>query len=238
MSADFPSIWLGFDPRETAAYAVAKYSIDRWLTQPVPTKGIVLDRLRSQGLYYRPTERRGGRLWDVISEAPMATEFAISRFLTPILAKHGWALFMDCDVMARRSLVRLFDLADPKYAVMCVKHRHEPQESLKMDGQAQTRYARKNWSSVALFNVEHPANKLLTVEMVNERPGRDLHALCWLEDREIGELPAEWNYLVGHTQINEEPSLVHFTDGIPSMPGYEDVPYADEWRATLHQWAG
>lgn len=235
---NFPSIWLGFDPRETAAYAVAKYSIDRWLTQPVPVKGIVLDRLRQQELYYRPTERRDGRLWDVISEAPMATEFAISRFLTPILAKKGWALFMDCDVLARRSLVRLFDLADPKYAVMCVKHRHEPQEGVKMDGQAQTRYARKNWSSVALFNVEHPANKLLTVEMVNERPGRDLHAFCWLEDREIGELPAEWNYLIGHTQTNAEPALVHFTDGVPSMPGYEDCDYANEWRATLHQWAG
>jgi hypothetical protein len=238
MTHDMHSIWLGFDPRETAAYAVAKYSIDRWLTQPIPVKGIVLDRLKQRGLYYRPTERRDGRLWDTISEAPMATEFAISRFLTPLLAKKGWALFADCDVMARRSLVRLFELADPNYAVMCVKHSHEPPEGVKMDGQAQTRYARKNWSSVVLFNAEHPSNKLLTVEMVNRLPGRDLHRFCWLEDREIGELPAEWNYLVGHTQIDGEPALVHFTEGLPSMPGYEDVPYANEWRTTLHQWAG
>lgn len=235
---DFPSIWIGFDPREAAAYAVAKHSIGKRLTQPIPVHGIVLDRLREQGLYNRPTERRDGRLWDVISEAPMATEFAVSRFLTPILAKKGWALFADCDVLARKSLVRLFDLANPKYAVMCVKHRHEPQEGVKMDGQAQTRYARKNWSSVALFNADHPSNKRLTVEMVNTLPGRDLHAFCWLKDEEIGELPAEWNYLVGHTQINEEPALVHFTDGVPFMPGYEDVPYADEWRTALHQWAG
>jgi hypothetical protein len=28
-----------------------------------------------------------------------------------------------------------------------------------MDGQAQTRYARKNWSSVMVFNCDHPANE-------------------------------------------------------------------------------
>lgn len=236
--SDKPSIWIGFDPREAAAFAVAKQSMSQRLTQPIPIKGIVLDRLKEEGLYYRETERRDGRLWDVISGAPMATEFAISRFLTPILAKTGWALFTDCDVLARKSLARLFELANPKYAVMCVKHRHDPPEGVKMDGQAQTRYLRKNWSSVALFNCDHPANKLLTVEMINTLPGRDLHAFCWLEDREIGELPAEWNHLVGHTQSNEEPSLVHFTDGLPYMPGYESVPFAEEWRAALNRWVG
>jgi lipopolysaccharide biosynthesis glycosyltransferase len=231
------SVWIGFDPREAAAFAVAKESMRKHMIQPIPIRGIMLDKLREDGLYTRRTERRDGRLWDEISEAPMSTEFAISRFLTPHLAKEGWALFTDCDVMARKSLVRLFDLADPKYAIMCVKHRHDPPEGEKMDGQIQTRYFRKNWSSVMLFNCAHPANRLLTVEMINERPGRELHAFCWLEDREIGELPAEWNYLVGHTQTNAEPALVHFTDGIPSMPGYEKVPYADEWRSSLRRWA-
>ena len=27
------------------------------------------------------------------------------------------------------------------------------------------------------------------------------------------------------------PKAVHFTRGTPDMPGYENVPYADEWRA-------
>lgn len=231
------SVWIGFDPREAAAFAVAKESMRRRMIQPIPVKGILLDRLREEGLYYRPTDRRDGRLYDVISDAPMSTEFAISRFLTPILAGGGWALFTDCDVMARRSLARLFDLADPRYAVMCVKHHHEPPEGVKMDGQAQTRYARKNWSSVALFNCDHPANAGLTVELINTVPGRDLHAFCWLKDEEIGELPPVWNYLVGHTETKEDPALVHFTDGVPFMPGYEHVAYADEWRAALRQWA-
>lgn len=231
------SVWIGFDPREAAAFAVCRNSITRWLTQPVPVRGIVLSELQRAGLYYRPIERRGDQLWDPISEAPMSTEFAISRFFTPVLAKSGWAVFMDCDILCRGSLARLFELADPKYAVMCVKHEHVPNYSVKMDGQAQTRYARKNWSSVMLFNCDHESNKALTVKMLNMVPGRDLHRFCWLNDEEIGELPPVWNYLVGHTKTDGDPQLVHFTDGIPSMRGYENCEYSDEYNRELEFWA-
>lgn len=231
------SVWVGFDPREAAAFAVCRNSIIRHLTQPIPIRGIVLSELQRKGLYRRPVERRGEQLWDPISAAPMSTEFAISRFFTPILARSGWALFMDCDIMARGSLARLFEQANPKHAVQCVKHVHEPDYRVKMDGQAQTRYARKNWSSVMLFNCDHESNKTLTVDMLNIVPGRDLHRFCWLNDDEIGELPPVWNYLVGHTETDEEPQLVHFTDGIPSMRGYENCEYADEYRRELELWA-
>jgi hypothetical protein len=74
--------------------------------------------------------------------------------------------------------------------------------------------------------------------MINTVPGRDLHAFKWLADEEIGELLPEWNYLIGHTVLPEgvDPKLVHFTEGIPSMPGYENAPYADEWRYELEAW--
>ncbi len=123
----------------------------------------------------------------------------------------------------------LFALADPSKAVQCVQHRHEPNETLKMDGQAQLRYARKNWSSVMLFNCGHPANVALDVRLVNTVPGRDLHRFCWLPDELIGTLPRRWNALVGSAGFPEDPALVHFTEGLPDMPGYESVPYADEW---------
>jgi hypothetical protein len=232
------SVWVGFDPREACAFAVCKHSIQRCMTQPIPVKGIVLSQMRERGLYYRPTEvRSNGQLWDTISEAPMSTEFAISRFLTPHLARSGWAIFMDCDVLARTSLARLFEQRKDKYAVMVVKHDHDPDYSVKMDGQAQTRYSRKNWSSVMLFNVDHPANKAL--DLINEAAGRDLHAFCWLEDHQIGALDPSWNYLVGHTKLPEgkAPGLVHYTDGIPSMRGYEECEFADEFRAELEAWA-
>lgn len=231
------SIWIGFDPRESSAYAVCRDSIRRRMFSPVPISGIVLDDVRADNLYWRPTERREHQLWDVISDAPMATEFSISRFLTPHLAGTGWALFMDCDMLARANLANVFALCDPDKAVMCVKHFHEPENTIKMDGQQQTRYARKNWSSFMLFNCDHPANEGLTLDLINTAPGRDLHAFCWLEDSDIGELPAEWNYLVGHTRLNREPSVVHFTDGMPFMAGYENCEFADEWRNELMSWA-
>lgn len=231
------SIWIGFDPRETDAFAVARQSARRNLNIPVPIRGVVLTDLRTGGLYTRPTSRRDGRLWDDISEAPMATEFACSRFLVPTLAKSGWALFMDCDMLVRKNLDRLFRLADPTKAVMVVKHNHQPPEGVKMDGQAQLRYSRKNWSSVVLWNCDHPANKTLTVEMINSIPGRDLHRFCWLDDDLIGELNVEWNWLVGHSDPSVDPSIVHFTDGIPSMEGYADCAFADEWKEELGRWA-
>lgn len=197
----------------------------------------MLSSLRERGLYTRPTSRKDGRLWDEISEAPMATEFACSRFLVPHLAGSGWALFMDCDMLVRSNLDRLFRLCDPSKAVMVVKHNHQPAEGVKMDGQAQTRYARKNWSSVMMFNCDHPANRKLTVDLVNSVPGRDLHRFCWLEDDQIGELSTEWNWLVGHSDPSIDPTIVHFTDGIPTMPGYENCAYADEWRDELERWA-
>lgn len=239
------SIWIGFEPRETAAFAVCRASINLHLTQPVPVNGIVLDDMRELGLYRRQTGTANGQLWDVISEAPMSTEFAISRFLTPILAQHqlggGMAMFMDCDIMARANLIPLLDAcaADKTKAVWCVKHNHQPTNDTKMDGQAQTRYSRKNWSSVMVFNCDHPSNTHLTIDLVNSVPGRDLHRFCWLEDSEIGELHPVCNYLVGHTKLEQgvEPELVHWTDGAPCMPGYEDAEYADEFNRMLRSWA-
>jgi hypothetical protein len=232
------AIYIGADPREADAFTVARSSAVRRLSAAIPVHGLHLADMIGSGLYHRPTERRGAQLWDTISDAPMATEFAISRFLTPIIARAQWALFMDCDVLVRADLAELFDLADPSKAVMCVQHAHRPAPGLKMDGQLQTFYARKNWSSVCLFNTAHPANRRLTVEAVNTWPGRDLHAFRWLADDEIGALPVEWNWLAGHSDPQIDPKIVHHTDGSPCMPGYEAAPYADEWRAELKRAIG
>lgn len=184
------SIYIGYDSRETAGFAVCVQSIRQHLTQPVPIHGIVLQELQAAGVYKRPMERRGGQLWDVVSDAPCSTEFAVSRFFTPHLARKaqngGWALFMDCDMLLRANLMELFELADPKYAVMCVKHDYRPRAKLKMDEQQQTSYPRKNWSSVCLFNLEHPANDALTLDYLNSTAGRDLHGFKWLPDDLIG----------------------------------------------------
>ena len=237
------SIWIGFDTREGTAFGVCRDSIRRHLTTPIPIYGLVLDHLKSVGLYNRPMQVRGSKhrqLWDVISDAPMATEFSNSRFLVNHLARAGYALFLDCDMLVRADLTPLFTHCrkDASKAVWCVKHMHEPKTGFKMDGQHQTRYMRKNWSSLVVWNIDHPSNKTLTVEMINTVPGRDLHRFCWLTDEEIGELEPKWNWLVGYSAPIEDPLIIHFTSGGPWMEGFEDVPYADEWRLARNLWAG
>lgn len=240
MTNKFMRVFIGFDPRETAAFDVAKESI-RSFDRHIMINGVILSKLQDAGLYTRPTRRRLGKLWDEISGAHMSTEFAISRFLVPEICRlqdwHGWALFCDCDVLFRANPVELRNLLDDDKAVMCVKHHHVPANTKKMDGQEQSRYARKNWSSVMAINLDHPANANLTVEMVNSLPGRDLHRFCWLEDDQIGALPAEWNFLVGHTEGVADPKIVHFTDGGPWLDNFHDVPYADEWFSHLYRMA-
>lgn len=233
-------MWIGYDPREHAAFDVARSSCERWLTRPLPVHGLLLDDLKDRGLYSRPIEYRNSAadkpiMWDVVSDAPMATEFACSRFLVPMLAETGWALFADCDVLFRDNVCRLFETLDRNKAVYVVKHDYHPKNAVKMDGQVQVGYNRKLWSAVCIFNCDHPSNKALTLDYVNSTPGRDLHAFKWLKDSEIGSLHQAWHWVPGHSSTRIDPKCVHFTEGGPWFADYRDVPFADEWRAELRR---
>lgn len=230
-------IVLGWDPREIVGHHLFTFSAIRRTSRPLRFVPLMEQALRHKGLYRRPHETRDGQLWCPISQAPMATAFANSRFLTPWLAAGQWALFADgADMLFQTDPADLFALADERYAVQVVKREHAPSESTKMDGVAQTVYPRKNWSSLILWNLDHPANARLTIDMVNELPGRDLHAFCWLEDEEIGRLPMRWNWLVGTDPGMEEagatPCLLHYTAGTPELLG-RSGPYAGEWLREL-----
>jgi lipopolysaccharide biosynthesis glycosyltransferase len=221
------NIYIGYDPKEAIAFDVARHSLYARTSSPVE---VIPLRLKKLGhILTRPIELKNDKLWCPISQAPMSTEFAISRFCVPFLQKEGWALFIDCDMLFQDDVKKLFDLANDKYAVMVVKHKQLVNESTKMSGQIQTIYERKNWSSVVLWNCSHPANKNLTLEALNTWPGRDLHAFRWLKDEEIGELPQEWNYLV---DVNK-PKLIHFTLGGPWFEEKNDCNYSKEWLDEL-----
>jgi hypothetical protein len=228
------TVYIGFDPREAEAFAVARASIEKHLSQSIPIHALVLEDLVARGLYTRPTARRDGKLYDLLSRRPgydgaMSTEFALSRFLVKSLARAGLAAFIDCDMLVRTDFAKLFDhceTTDPGKALYCVQHCHAPTSTIKMDGQAQTVYPRKNWSSVMVIDCDHPSNRALTLDLVNSTPGADLHAFCWLRDADIGALPRVWTWLA-----DEVPAIVHFTAGGPWFPDYQDVPYAEEWRA-------
>lgn len=219
-------IFIGYDGRESEAYRVAEKSLKRVSPWAKPQR-LDAERLAAYGLLRRPTDLRGG-IYDLPSNAPASTSFHVSRFLVPHLCQSGWALFVDCDVVFLGDVADLFSKADPTKAVMVVKHEQQG-NGTKMDGQIQTVYPRKNWSSVVLWNCDHPANRRLSLQDVNERPGRDLHAFYWLHDSEIGELGEDWNWLVNVTQPPVSPRLAHFTLGGPWLKGWAGAEHDGLW---------
>lgn len=228
-------VFIGFDPRERDAYRVAEHSIRRHASVPIKVQPILQTALRRAGLYYR-TRDSHGRDW--VDHKPFSTEFSFSRFLVPALAQYrGWALFCDCDFLWRTNIAELFALADDRRAVMCVKHEFTPAAGLKMDGQIQEPYPRKNWSSLILWNCGHPAHQNLMVDHVSLKPGSWLHGFGWLQDDDIGAIDERWNYLIGHSSRAKmpDPWAVHFTEGTPDMPGHSNDEFADEWRAELER---
>lgn len=228
-------VYVGHDPREQEAYRVAVTSLRRHSTSEVSITPLSDTRLRDQGLLWRAVDTRDG-IYDLASNAPQATEFAVSRFLLPFLAQTGAALFIDCDMLFLADVSELFAAFDPRYAVQVVKHDHRPMRGAKMDGAVQTRYPRKNWSSVMLWNCDHPANRRLSLHDVNTRPGRDLHAFYWLADSEIGDLPPEWNWLVGERPRPERVKLAHFTNGGPWFPNWEPREHDDLWTEAAREY--
>lgn len=177
-------IFIGYDTRESVAWHVAAHSIIRRTRENISLTPLGNSTL-PRAIWWRD---RGPH---------DSTEFSNARFLVPYLADfRGWAVFVDCDVLCLTDICDLIGVADPRYAVMLRKHQHVPQQSVKFLGHEQSRYRRKNWSSLMLLNCAHPACSRLTPEYVNEAPGLDLHGFAWCADDEIGEIGTLWNVLV------------------------------------------
>ena len=214
-------IFIGYDRREAAANAVLAHSLNRRSSEALAITPITLSSLRAMGLYRR-------------EENPLAsTEFSFSRFLAPYLCGYeGWAIFMDNDILARDDIAKLWALRDDRYAVQVVKHNHVPKEGVKFLDKVQTKYEKKNWSSVMLLNCAKCTK--LTPDYVNDATGLELHQFKWLDgDAQIGELPHRWNHLVNYDAPNADAGLVHFTLGGPYFNEYRDCEFADEWRSEL-----
>jgi lipopolysaccharide biosynthesis glycosyltransferase len=208
--------FIGYDKREAIAFNVLSYSIYQRSSKPVSITPIMLTQL--QDVFNR--ERH-----------PLqSTEFSFSRFLTPWLCNYeGWAIFMDCDMLALDDIARLWDLREEQYSVMVVKHEHIPKQDKKFLNEPQSKYEKKNWSSVILFN-NHRC-KALTPEYVNTASGLDLHQFKWLEhDQLIGTLPCNWNHLVDYSPPTSNISLLHYTSGGPYFSDHKNSGYSKEWH--------
>lgn len=210
-------IFIGYDPREAVAYNVLCHSIHARCSAPVTLAPLMLSQL--DGLMWR--ERHNLQ----------STDFSFSRFLVPHLCDYeGWALFMDCDMLVLDDMAKLWELRDERYAVQCIQHDHQPQEETKFLNQPQTKYEKKNWSSVMLFN--NAKCRALTPDYVNTASGLELHRFHWLgDDTLIGELPHKWNHLVDYDPAlpANEISNLHFTTGGPYFDEYRDCGYAELW---------
>lgn len=212
-------IFIGYDPREAAAFNVLSHSIHVRASEPVLIAPLMLSQLKKQ-------------LWR--ERHPLqSTDFSFSRFLVPLLSGfEGWSLFCDSDMLMIDDIANLWSLRDDRFAVQVVKHDHKPADTVKFLDQPQRPYEKKNWSSVILFN--NARCQALTADYVNTATGLELHQFKWLgDDSLIGELPHRWNHLVDYDPAlpPEQVSLLHYTEGGPYFEAYRNCGYAGLWFA-------
>ena len=223
MELELLTVYIGWDSREPIAADVCRHSILEHASIPVNIVMLKQDELRERELYWRDVDKLA------------STEFTFTRFLVPELnCFEGTAIFMDSDMIITTDIAELIADVDPNKAVSCVQHDYTPPEGVKMDGQQQLAYPRKNWSSMVVWNCAHPANQQVTKELVNdpEITGAYLHRFSWLEDDYIGLLGPQWNWLVDWYVEGRDgsPLLLHYTEGGPWFPNHENCGYADVWN--------
>jgi|SRR6185369_4412389 len=139
------------------------------------------------------------------------TDFTWSRFLVPYLCGfEGVGVFLDADMLCLDDL-SAFETFFGQDAVKVSKNQHKFE-----------------WASFIQFNCAHPHNRILTPEYVEKANG--LHQINWTD--QVGSIDPMWNFLAGYdTPTDQQPKLVHYTQGLPIYPETDGTPYADLWRA-------
>jgi lipopolysaccharide biosynthesis glycosyltransferase len=206
---------VGFDQREAVAYHVFCQTIIDRATMPVQFLPLAENTLNE----YKEVHTDG------------SNKFIYSRFLTPYLMNFsGWAIFADGDMVCQADISELWSLRDETKAVQVVKHDYKTKAAKKYLGNKNEDYPKKNWSSLILWNCSHPENAILTPEFIQSQPGSYLHRFSWLEDRLIGGLDAEWNWLAIEYPENPNAKLIHYTLGTPCFEDYAQMPMSDVWN--------
>lgn len=212
---------IGFDQREAAAWHVCVQSIIKHASVPVSITPLTLNSLK-----WFPNHPNG------------TNAFITSRYLAPSLFDFaGWALFLDSDIILRCDIADLWARRDERYAVQLVKHRYTTRHGRKYVGSPieadNVPYPMKNYSSVMLMNCGHSAMRVLSPGYVSRSTSQHLHRFEWLDESLIGELPADYNHLVGEHARNDDAKVVHHTLGIPGFAHYVDSEHSREWHRLL-----
>jgi lipopolysaccharide biosynthesis glycosyltransferase len=211
-------IVVGFDQKEAVAYHTFVQSVIDNSTIPVRFLPLNINSLYS----YKEVHKDG------------SNNFIYSRFLVPhLLNFNGWAIYADGDMVCLEDIKKLWDLRDKKFAVQVVKHNYKTKIKNKYLGHKNEDYPRKNWSSLILWNCEHPSHKILTPEFIQEQSGAYLHRFSWLKNNLIGEIKKEWNWLAMEYEEKKDINLIHYTIGTPCFKEYENTSLSSHWKKSF-----
>lgn len=134
------------------------------------------------------------------------TDFTYTRYAVPHLCGFkGRALFVDGDIVVRGDVHELASLTDPLAQVSVSKNK-----------------LRFEWPSVMFFNCG--ACLKLTPEYIETNSCNDF---AWAKN--VGDLPPEWNHLVGYDEPNPNAKLIHYTRGIPCWKITQDCEHSATW---------
>jgi lipopolysaccharide biosynthesis glycosyltransferase len=120
-------IFIGYDPRERAATAVLIDSLVQQSSLPLAITPIVTPQLQTLGVFRRERDPK------------QATAFSFTRFLVPWLKYYqGWAIFMDCDMLAVGDVSPLLALEDGPLGVAPDQYGPIPLPGSAEDGEFNT----------------------------------------------------------------------------------------------------
>lgn len=140
------------------------------------------------------------------------TAFSFSRYCVPhICGYSGRALFMDADMLCLGDICELEEICDPQLSSVCVVKNPK---------------LRFEWPSLMYFNNAHC--KGLTLDVIDKGTPQSFE---WAQS--VGEIPSEWNHLVGYDRRRKDAKVVHFTQGIPCFPEVKGCEYEKEWNDEL-----
>lgn len=202
-------LYCGYDPAEKVGFYTFLESV---LSRTDPNKVEIIPICRDKG----SASNRFNMHW---TEVPRRAGF------------RGRAVYADgCDMLCRADILELPDLLEPGCDVAVVQHNYSTKYPVKFLGQPNEDYERKNWASLIVFDNGNAIWHTLE-EKIRDKPWSYVQRFGFLKDSRIGELPREWNWLVGEYPFNPDAKLAHFTIGGPWWPEYQNWDYADEWRA-------
>ena len=215
---DVADIIVGFDQKESVAYHTFVQSVIEKSTIPTRFMPLNIGSL----INYKETHKDG------------SNEFIYSRFLVPYLMNfNGWAIYADGDMVCLEDIKKLWGLRNNKFAVQVVKHDYKTKVKSKYWGNKNEDYPRKNWSSLILWNCNHQSHKILTPEFIQKKTGSFLHRFSWIKDKEIGEVPKEWNWLAMEYEEKNDINLIHYTIGTPCFEEYQNKSLSLYWKKSF-----